>query len=134
VNQRPPILSIEGLILSAAVRGSTIFPVTDAHVRVGAGEIVGLIGESGSGKTLTALAVPRLLPTNVAITGGTIYVDGQDMQILGEAELVKRRGLDIGMVFQDSLSWHPHSEITIRARLGRDENGRDRGTRSRRST
>jgi len=104
VNQRPPILSIEGLILSATVRGSTIFPVTDAHVRVGAGEIVGFIGESGSGKTLTALAVPRLLPANVAITGGTIYVDGQDLLILGEAELVKRRGLDIGMVFQDSLS------------------------------
>ena len=102
--QIPPILTIEGLSLSASVRGRTTFPVTDANVRVGAGEIVGLIGESGSGKTLTALSVPRLLPSNVTITGGKIHVNGQDMLILNEGELVKRRGLEIGIVFQDSLS------------------------------
>jgi len=50
VIQLPPILTIEGLALSASVRGRTTFPVTDANVRVEAGEIVGLIGESGSGK------------------------------------------------------------------------------------
>ena len=104
MNQLPPILTIEGLALSASVRGRTTFPVTDANVRVGAGEIVGLIGESGSGKTLTALSVPRLLPSNVTITGGKIHVNGQDMLILNEGELVKRRGLEIGIVFQDSLS------------------------------
>lgn len=100
----PPILAIEGLALSASVRGSTIFPVTDANVRVGAGEIVGLIGESGSGKTLTALSVPRLLPPNVTVTSGKIHLDGQDLLLLNEGELVKRRGSEIGMVFQDSLS------------------------------
>jgi ABC-type glutathione transport system ATPase component len=91
VIQLPPILTIEGLALSASLRGRTTFPVKDANVRVGAGEIVGLIGESGRGKTLTALSVPRLLPPNVTITGGKIHVNGQDMLILNEGELVKRR-------------------------------------------
>jgi len=104
VIQLPPILTIEGLALSASVRGRTTFPVAGANVRVEAGDIVGLIGEYGSGKTLTALSVPRLLPPNVTITGGKIHMDGQDILILNEGELVKRRGLEIGIVFQDSLS------------------------------
>ena len=99
-----PILSIEGLALSAQVRGRSVEPVVDANLTVNAGEIVGLVGESGSGKTLTALAVPGLLPEKVRVTSGKITVAGHDMLSLTESELTEMRGAAVGMVFQDSLA------------------------------
>jgi len=98
------VLSIEGLSISADVRGETVWPVTDVHVSVRAGEVVGLVGESGSGKSLTALSVPRLLPENVRITDGLIRVAGKDMSLLTDSELSRVRGGVVGMVFQDSLA------------------------------
>ncbi|MBZ0122739.1 MAG: ATP-binding cassette domain-containing protein, partial [Roseovarius sp.] len=66
---------------------------------VGAGEIVGVIGESGSGKSMTALAAMRLLPRG-ARARGRIRLAGHDMLALSERRLCRIRGREAGMVFQ----------------------------------
>ncbi|MBP6684959.1 MAG: ATP-binding cassette domain-containing protein, partial [Leucobacter sp.] len=71
------------------------------------GQITGLAGESGSGKSITGLAMLGLLPAN-ARTGGEIRFGGRNLLTLPERELGKIRGQRIGMVFQDpTASLHP---------------------------
>ena len=79
--------------------------VDDVSFDVGAGKIVGLVGESGCGKTVSSLAILRLLPTPPArIVGGSIRFDGQDLLDADFDELRQIRGRDIAMVFQDPLA------------------------------
>jgi len=69
---------------------------------VGEGEVVGLVGETGSGKTMTGLAVTQVFPTPaVRLAGGEIRYGGQDLARLDEASLRRIRGREIAMVFQD---------------------------------
>jgi ABC-type dipeptide/oligopeptide/nickel transport system ATPase component len=68
------------------------------------GEIVGLVGESGCGKTLTALAVLRLLPPAARVVRGRIRFDGEDLMRAPEHRLRRLRGLRIGMVFQEPMT------------------------------
>jgi peptide/nickel transport system ATP-binding protein len=67
------------------------------------GDTVGLIGESGCGKSITALALMGLLPDGAAV-GGSIRFDGQELTTLGEAEMCRLRGARIGMVFQEPMT------------------------------
>jgi ABC-type dipeptide/oligopeptide/nickel transport system ATPase component len=67
------------------------------------GEILGLIGESGSGKSMTALSAMRLLPEG-AKTAGSIALDGDDLLQNSEREMCDIRGRDIGMVFQEPMT------------------------------
>jgi peptide/nickel transport system permease protein len=69
------------------------------------GEILGLVGESGCGKTVSAMSVLRLLPSPLArITSGSIHFDGRDLLRISEREMRKVRGRDIAMVFQDPMA------------------------------
>ncbi|PZQ49423.1 MAG: microcin ABC transporter ATP-binding protein [Rhodovulum sulfidophilum] len=70
---------------------------------VAPGEILGLIGESGSGKSMTALGVSRLLPRG-ALAEGRALLDGRDLCALTEAEMCGVRGRDIGMIFQEPMT------------------------------
>ena len=70
---------------------------------VDSGERLGLIGESGSGKSLTVLSVIGLTPDEATVTG-SIRLDGRELLGLPERELARVRGAQIGMVFQDPLS------------------------------
>ncbi|MCF6272950.1 MAG: dipeptide ABC transporter ATP-binding protein [Rhodobacteraceae bacterium] len=75
----------------------------DVSLAVEAGRITAVIGESGSGKSMTAYCVNQLLPRG-AVAGGQVVFDGQDMLVLDEPALCQIRGRDIGMVFQEPLS------------------------------
>ncbi len=68
------------------------------------GEVLVLAGESGSGKSLTALSVTKLLPENARITGGEIIFQGQDLLKLKENELEAIRGRDISYIFQEAAA------------------------------
>jgi peptide/nickel transport system ATP-binding protein len=70
------------------------------HLTVGAGEIVGLVGQSGSGKSLTALAITRLLPKTIKARG-SIILAGREITCLAERELNRIRGRDAVIVFQE---------------------------------
>ncbi|WKK70572.1 dipeptide/oligopeptide/nickel ABC transporter permease/ATP-binding protein [Rathayibacter oskolensis] len=84
--------------------GSTKTVVHDVSLTVRRGEIHGLIGESGSGKTQTAWSVLRLLPEGGRITGGSIVFDGSDLAHLSEKEMTKLRGKRIAYIPQEPMS------------------------------
>lgn len=80
-------------------------PVDHVDLRIEAGEIVGLVGESSSGKTMTALSILRLLPPGAEIVGGDVLLDGQELTSASEKEMDRVRGGQVSMVFQDPMSF-----------------------------
>jgi ABC-type glutathione transport system ATPase component len=99
-----PVLGVHGLSVSAGSGQRTEWLVQDLSFTVAAGEVLGIVGQSGSGKSMTAYAIGGLLPAGVRIGAGRIELEGRQIDTLSIAE---RRALDgrrIGMVFQDPLS------------------------------
>ena len=79
--------------------------VDGVDLAVHAGETVGIVGESGCGKSVTALSIMRLLPAKLGrVVSGTIRFDGQDLLALSEAEMREIRGNRIAMVFQEPMT------------------------------
>ncbi|MEV0787684.1 ABC transporter ATP-binding protein [Kribbella sp. NPDC050459] len=95
------VLTVRGL--SVSVRDTAL--VSGVDLTVGAGERVGLIGESGSGKSLTALSILGLLPEDVR-ADGSVRLDGVDHELVGadERRMSRVRGRDIAMVFQEPMT------------------------------
>ena len=94
-----PLLTIDGLKVS--IGGAEI--LKDVSLEVGAGEILGLVGASGSGKSMTALAVMDLLPLGASMKGA-VRLRGDILETGNAAAMRARRGRDIGMVFQEPMS------------------------------
>jgi peptide/nickel transport system ATP-binding protein len=92
-------LQIENLNLS--IYGTEI--LKDVALSAAKGEIIGVIGESGSGKSMTAFSVMNLLPTGAEVSG-KIILDGQDLLSKSEPEMCAIRGNDIGMIFQEPMT------------------------------
>ena len=99
-----PLLEVEGLKTEFRLRKSTVTAVDDVSFSVGEGESVGLVGESGCGKTTVGLSIMQLLPNVGHIVGGTIRLAGRDLVKLSTKEMAEVRGDQIGMVFQDPLT------------------------------
>ncbi|MEM9901204.1 MAG: ABC transporter ATP-binding protein [Pseudomonadota bacterium] len=106
------LLHLDALSLSLpAADGSRLFPVRDVTLSVGAAEVVGLAGESGSGKSLTAQSILGLLPRGARLSGRILF-DGHDLATLPQRELAAVRGREIAMVFQDPMTaLHPMLSI-----------------------
>src|SRR5271165_1358229 len=99
-----PILEIDRLGISFFTRAGEIPAVMDFSCKVMAGEAMGLVGESGCGKSTVALAVMRDLPGLGRITNGAIRFEGRDMASLSDAELRAIRGSKIAMVYQEPMA------------------------------
>jgi len=99
-----PLLEVDGLRTEFRLRNSTVVAVDNVSFHVEQGECVGVVGESGCGKTTTGLSIMRLLPNVGHITGGSIRLMGRDLVPLPEREMCKVRGNDVGMIFQDPLT------------------------------
>ncbi|WDL97908.1 ABC transporter ATP-binding protein [Alicyclobacillus sp. ALC3] len=99
-----PVLEIEDLSVVYASRDGFVKAVEDVNLVVHKHEIVGLIGESGSGKSTMAYAVMRLLKGDAIVTKGSIRILGQDVYTLSRRELRKFRWTQMAMVFQSAMS------------------------------
>jgi peptide/nickel transport system ATP-binding protein len=99
-----PILEIDRLGISFFTRGGEIPAVMDFSCRVMPGRAMGLVGESGCGKSTVALAIMRDLPGAGRITSGAIRFEGRNMASLSEAELRAIRGSKIAMVYQEPMA------------------------------
>ena len=98
------LLEIEGLRTEIRRRKDRVHPVDGVSLTVSQGETVGLVGESGCGKTMTAMSVMRLLPPGGYIAAGAIRLHGTDLVPLDPAQMRDVRGKDIAMVFQDPMT------------------------------
>ncbi len=99
-----PILEIENLSISFFTRLREIPAVMDFSCKVMPGEAMGLVGESGCGKSTVALAVMRDLGKNGRIVGGSIKFKGRDLTIMGDEELRHIRGSQIAMIYQEPMA------------------------------
>jgi peptide/nickel transport system ATP-binding protein len=98
------LLTITDLHTQIRLPGATVHAVNGISLSLAEGECLGLVGESGCGKTMTARSILRLLPPGGAITSGAIELDGTDLAQLPEELMQQIRGSDIGMIFQDPAS------------------------------
>ncbi|WP_395711260.1 ABC transporter ATP-binding protein [Reyranella sp.] len=98
-------LEVTGLSTTLFTRRGEMKAVEGLSLSVAAGETVALVGESGCGKSLSALSIMRLLPDPPArIVGGTVALNGRDLVALTEEAMLAIRGKEIGMIFQDPMS------------------------------
>ena len=105
VPERTPILAIDQLQVSLFTRRGVLPAVDGLSLTVAPGETVAIVGESGCGKSLAALAVMRLLPEPPArIVGGAVRFMGRDLAALSDREMQRVRGKDISMIFQDPMT------------------------------
>ncbi len=101
VHELHPALSIRNLTLALSTKHSVLYPVRDLSLEVQPGSLHAIIGESGSGKSLTCRAIMRLGPHAMTIRSGSIHVGQTDVSTLRGHELSEFRGSRVGMVFQD---------------------------------
>jgi oligopeptide/dipeptide ABC transporter ATP-binding protein len=98
-------LEIKNLSTTLFTRRGELKAVDKLTLTVPAGQTVGLVGESGCGKSLSALSIMRLLPEPPArIVGGEVWLNGRNLAALPENAMLDVRGKEIGMIFQDPMS------------------------------
>jgi len=98
------VLAVEQLRTEFRMRHSTVVAVDEVSFSVGEGECIGLVGESGCGKSTTGFSVMRLLPGNGHITSGRVTLSGRDLAPLSEKEMRKVRGDEVALIPQDPLT------------------------------
>ena len=99
-----PLLKVENLRIALAGDGVTYDAVENVSFEIGRGEAFGLVGESGCGKSITALSVMGLLRRPLSLAGGKIILDGTEIQNVSAAEMRRLRGKRIAMIFQEPMT------------------------------
>ena len=102
--ENEPILEIEGLSISFFTRIREIPAVMDFSCTIQPGEALGLVGESGCGKSTVALGVMQDLGVNGRIVGGSIKFKGRDLNLMSDEELRDIRGSEIAMIYQEHMA------------------------------
>lgn len=98
------LLSVENLVVQFHTIDGTVLALNGVDFNVRKGEVLGLVGETGCGKTATSLAVLRLLPDNVEVVKGQIVFEGHDILSENIDQVAKIRGRRLSMIFQDPAS------------------------------
>jgi peptide/nickel transport system ATP-binding protein len=98
------ILSVENLSVQFPTRRGTLVALDSINFHINPGEILGVVGESGAGKSITGLAIIGLLEPPGRIAGGEVRLEGRRIDNLRHEEMRKVRGRKIGVVFQDPLT------------------------------
>jgi len=101
---RQPLLSVEDLCVEFWTQRGTVHAVNGISFDIAPGETLGIVGESGCGKSVTSLALMGILPRAGRITGGTAMFGDRDLFTLSDRELRRIRGRDIAMIFQDPMT------------------------------
>jgi oligopeptide/dipeptide ABC transporter ATP-binding protein len=99
-----PLLRVEGLRVEFRTHRGTVYAVNGVSFDIAAGETLGIVGESGCGKSVTALALLGILPRAGRVTGGTASFGGRDLLTLRDRALRRIRGREIAMIFQDPMT------------------------------
>ena len=99
-----PVLTVRDLEISIRTSQGSFAVVSDMALSVAPGETVCIVGESGCGKSMTALSLLRLLPEAARVTGGSIVIDGADLLTLDRRTVEDYRGEKIAMIFQEPLT------------------------------
>src|SRR3954471_4761070 len=100
-----PVLDVRNLKTQFFTRAGVVYAVDGVSFTVGQGETLGIVGESGCGKSVTALSIMRLLPPGLGRhVGGEVRSRGRDLLALSEAEMRRIRGDGIAMVFQEPMT------------------------------
>ena len=100
-----PILELQDLKTHIYLEEGVLKAVDGVNLVINEGEIVGLVGESGCGKSMTALSIVRLPPREAETIAGKVLFEGEDLLPLNDEELDRIRGRKISMVFQDPLTY-----------------------------
>src|SRR5580765_7659187 len=98
------LLEVNNLQTHFPTRAGLVRAVDGVSLYLDPGELLGLVGESGCGKSITALSIMRLIAPPGKIVAGEILFDGQDLLQLSNAEMRAARGNDVAMIFQDPMT------------------------------
>jgi peptide/nickel transport system ATP-binding protein len=99
-----PLLSVRNLVTQVATPAGPKVLIDKLSFDLARGETLCIAGESGSGKSITALSLMGLLPTQARVVGGQALFKGRDLFTLGESQMRQVRGADIGMIFQEPMT------------------------------
>jgi len=104
ITPRQPLVSVEDLTVSFHSREATVHAVNGVSFEVQPGEVLCILGESGSGKSVTLRALMRLLPPGRARIGGDIRLEGEDVLAMDKRDLSALRGGRVAMIFQEPMT------------------------------
>lgn len=98
------ILQVEGVTTEFSANGKKVPVVDNVSLSLGSGEVLALVGESGCGKSMTALSILRLVPRPGRMTRGRVLLDGREIQTLPVPSMRRIRGHKISMIFQEPMT------------------------------
>ncbi len=96
-----PVLQVRDLHVRFVSRDRTVYAVNGVSFDLARGEVLGILGESGSGKSVTLRAIQKLLPRYRTVLGGEVLLEGQDILKMPAAQISRLRGAEVAMIFQE---------------------------------